>query len=55
MYLDGPTQAAGRSGVMSDCPMLNPDYPIVFATIWAPHGGPGVASDYPTCKSRWST
>jgi hypothetical protein len=39
-----------RSGVMPDCPMVSPDYPVVFTNIGAPHGGPDAASDYPTGK-----
>jgi hypothetical protein len=32
------------------CPVVNPNCPVVFATIGAPHGGPGVASDSPAGK-----
>jgi hypothetical protein len=30
--------------------MVSLDYPVVFATIGAPRGGPGVAPDYLTGK-----
>jgi hypothetical protein len=32
------------------CPVVNPNYPIVFAII----GGPGAAPDCPTGKIGWS-
>jgi hypothetical protein len=33
------------------CPVVNPNCPIVFATIGAPRGGPGVVPDCPTGKA----
>jgi hypothetical protein len=32
--------------------MVNPNCPVVFATIRAPHGGPGATSDYPAGKAQ---
>jgi hypothetical protein len=33
--------------------MVSPDYPVVFATIGVPHGGPGATLDCPTGKAGW--
>jgi hypothetical protein len=46
VYPDCPAQAVVRSSTVSDCPMVSPDCPIVFATIGVPHGGLGVAPNY---------
>jgi hypothetical protein len=33
--------------------MLSPEYPIVFATIVVPRGGPSATLDCPTGKAGW--
>jgi hypothetical protein len=37
------------------CPVVNPNYPIVFATIGAPRGGHGATPHSPVGKARRST
>jgi hypothetical protein len=48
------TQAAGRFDAKPDFPMVNLDYPLVFATIGVPRGGLGASSDYPSGKAERS-
>jgi hypothetical protein len=33
------------------CPVVNPNYPVVFATIGVPCSGPGVAPNYSVGKA----
>jgi hypothetical protein len=33
------------------CPVVNPNYSVVFATIGVPHSGSGAAPDCPTGKA----
>jgi hypothetical protein len=36
-------------------PVVNPNYPVVFATIGVPRGRPGAATYYPAGKAGRST
>jgi hypothetical protein len=43
-----------RTDAMLDRSMINLDCPVVFATIEAPCGGHGVATDCSTGIAEWS-
>jgi hypothetical protein len=41
-----------RPSAIPDSPMVSQDYPVVFATIEAPCGGPGASLDCSSGKSE---
>jgi hypothetical protein len=54
VYLDSLAQVAGRFDAKPDCPMVNPDCPVVFAITGVPCDGPSAALNCPAGKDEWS-